>query len=93
VNLIGLDSHPYPRSESPYETSLVAGPSNKRLESLEAKISREVGQGRKGTMDRALSGRMVSIWPSESSDLVVYPEVSDVDRARFTRGQSSSLAS
>jgi len=56
-------------------------------------MTRDLEQGRKGTMDRALSGRMVSIWPSESSDLVVYPEISDVDRMRFTRGQSSSLAS
>jgi len=54
---------------------------------------REIGQGKNGTMDRVLSGRMVSIWPSESSDLVVYPEISDGDRMRFTRGQSSSLAS
>jgi len=56
-------------------------------------MRREVGQGKKGAMDHTLSGRMVSIWPSESSDLVVYPEISDVDRARFTCGQSSSLAS
>jgi len=52
-----------------------------------------LGKGRKGAMDCALSGRMVSMWPSESSDLVVYPEISDADRVRFTRGQSSSLAS
>ena len=63
-----------------------------RLESLEVKMDRDLGKGRKGTMDRTLSGRMVSIWPSESSDLVVYPEISDADRMRFTRGQSSSLA-
>ena len=70
----------------------MAGPSNTRLELLEAKMDRSLGKGKRGTMDRALSGRMVSIWPSESSDLVVYPEISDVDRMRFTRGQSSSLA-
>jgi len=55
-------------------------------------MDRDLGKGKRGTMDRALSGRMVSIWPSESSDLVVYPEISDADRMRFTRGQSSSLA-
>jgi len=56
-------------------------------------MDRDMGKGRKGVMDRTLSGRMVSMWPSESSDLVVYPEISDADRMRFTRGQSSSLAS
>jgi len=56
-------------------------------------MDREMVKGRKGAMDRALSGRMTLVWPSESSDLVVYPEISDADRARFTRGQSSSLAS
>jgi len=55
-------------------------------------MDRDLGKGRKGTMDRTLSGRMVSIWPLESSDLVVYPEISDADRMRFTHGQSSSLA-
>ena len=91
--MFGLDLHPESRSESPYEALPVAGPSNERLESLEAKMDREVGKGRKGAMDHVLSGRMVSMWPSESSDLVVYPEISDADRMRFTRGQSSSLAS
>ena len=42
---------------------------------------------------RRHSGRMTSVWPAEDSDLVVYPEVADVDWVRFTRGLSSSLAS
>ena len=75
----------------------MAGPSN-RIESLEASMERQLLDGQEGTMNKVLSGRrysgrMTSVWPAEDSDLVVYPKVADADRARFTRGLSSSLAS
>ena len=61
-------------------------------------MERQLLDGKEGTMNKVLSGkrysgRMTSVWPAEDSDLVVYPEVSDQDRLRFTRGVSSSFAS
>jgi len=80
------------RSLNPYLLLPVASPSTgPPIESLERKMDREI-QGRKDIMDWTLSGRMMSVWPSESSDLMVYPETSEEDRARFIQGLSSTLA-
>jgi len=81
------------KSSSPYETApLVAGPSN-RIESLSRKMERDLLGGREGTMNKVLGGRMTLVWPREDDDLVVYPEITNVDRECFIRGKSSSLAS
>jgi len=82
------------RSLNPYEvTPPVAGLSRTRLESLDRKMEWELIDGRKGTMNKVLSGRMTSVWPGEDDDLVVYPEIPNVDRECFIRGKSSSFAS
>ena len=91
------------RSPSPYKVLPVAGPSSQKLESLDRWINKAY-LGRSGTMDRMLD-RVVardmrkkakeqewtSVWPTENSNLVVYPKIDEVCRRKFLRGVSCDL--